>query len=116
MNGIEILSTAEVATASAFNWEFAGWLFLGLVAAGVIVGAIFGIVFEDWYVFVVVLATFACVGLMIGTVGGLTEPVPTAYETQYKITVSDEVSMIEFNEKYEIISQEGKIYTVRERK
>ena len=116
MNGIEVLSIAEVATASEFNWELAGWLLFGLVAAGVIVGAILGIVSKDWSVFGLVLATFACVGLMIGAVGGVTEQVPTEYETQYKITISDDVSMAEFTEKYEIISQEGKIYTVRERK
>ena len=40
--------------------------------------------------------------------------VPTGtYE--YQITVSDDVTMNEFNEKYEIISQQGEIYTVVER-
>ena len=39
----------------------------------------------------------------------------TKYETQYKVTISDEVKMDEFCEKYEIIEQDGKIYTVRER-
>ena len=37
------------------------------------------------------------------------------YETQYKVLISDEVSMNEFVAKYEIISQEGCIYTVRNR-
>lgn len=39
---------------------------------------------------------------------------PTAYETHYKVLISDEVSMNEFLEQYEIIDQEGKIFTVRE--
>lgn len=34
---------------------------------------------------------------------------------EYKVTISDEVSMNEFYEKYEVLDQEGKIYTVRER-
>ena len=34
---------------------------------------------------------------------------------QYKVTIDETVSMVEFMDKYEIIDQEGKIYTVRER-
>lgn len=37
------------------------------------------------------------------------------YETRYQVTVDDSVSMNEFQDKYEIIEVEGKIYTVRER-
>ena len=35
--------------------------------------------------------------------------------TQYKVTISDEVNFTEFNDKYEIIEQDGKIYTIKER-
>ena len=34
---------------------------------------------------------------------------------QYKVTIDETVSMVKFMDKYEIIDQEGKIYTVRER-
>jgi hypothetical protein len=34
---------------------------------------------------------------------------------QYKVTISDSVSMVEFNEKYDVIEVEGKIYTIREK-
>ncbi len=37
------------------------------------------------------------------------------YETLYQVTVDDSVSMNEFQNKYEIIKIEGKIYTVKER-
>lgn len=37
------------------------------------------------------------------------------HETRYQVTVDDSVSMNEFQNKYEIIEVEGKIYTVRER-
>lgn len=36
-------------------------------------------------------------------------------DTEYDVVISDEVSMNEFTEKYEIIEQNGKIYTVKER-
>ena len=39
----------------------------------------------------------------------------TSDYTQYKVTISEEVNFVEFNEKYEIISQDGKIYTIKER-
>ncbi|MBO5967681.1 MAG: hypothetical protein J6S14_04180 [Clostridia bacterium] len=34
--------------------------------------------------------------------------------TQYKVTISDDVNLIEFLEKYEILDTEGEIYTIRE--
>lgn len=34
---------------------------------------------------------------------------------EYKVTISDEVNFNEFKDKYEILGQEGKIYTIRER-
>ena len=37
------------------------------------------------------------------------------YEIHYQVTVDDSVSMNEFQNKYEIIEVEGKIYTVRDR-
>lgn len=37
------------------------------------------------------------------------------YETRYQVTVDDSVSMNKFQDKYEIIEVEGKIYTARER-
>ena len=51
-------------------------------------------------------------GLLAGILVGLTEI--EHYET-YKVTISDEVSMNEFMDKYEILNQDGKIYTVKER-
>lgn len=35
--------------------------------------------------------------------------------TKYKVTISEEVKLKEFNEKYEIIDQDGEIYTIVER-
>ena len=34
-------------------------------------------------------------------------------EYKYKVTIDDTVSLTEFYEKYEIIDQEGKIYTIK---
>lgn len=34
---------------------------------------------------------------------------------EYKVTIDNEVSFKEFNERYEIINQEGEIYTIIEK-
>ena len=36
-------------------------------------------------------------------------------EYTYKVTISDEVNFVEFSNKYEIIDQDGLIYTIKER-
>ena len=40
--------------------------------------------------------------------------IPNAKTVEYKVTINENVSLIEFNEKYEIIEQNGKIYTIKE--
>ena len=39
---------------------------------------------------------------------------PTTY-LEYKVTISDEVSMVEFYDKYEIIDVDGEIYTIKDK-
>ena len=77
--------------------------------------------------FVITLITFdidevcgvviaVCISIAIGLGGGFisgrfaNNPIP-----QYKVIISEEVSMVEFYEKYEIIDQEDLIFTVREK-
>ena len=55
-------------------------------------------------------------GIMAGAIfGGGIFATPASYETHYKVAIDDSVSMNEFLDKYEILDQEGKIYTVKER-
>lgn len=118
MNGVEILSQSEVVTARAFNW----------VAFSVITVVLFVAVGIGTYLLVRMelgssktgnIAFSICVALILsfmfgGLAGGVTS-IPTERETHYKVTIDDSVSMNEFLDKYEIIDQEGKIYTVKER-
>ena len=62
----------------------------------------------------------ASVGTLVGIVAGFIVAIVVGsaeieYYPTYKVTISDEVSMNEFMDKYEILNQEGKIYTVKER-
>ena len=116
MNGVEILATEEVATAFTFNWMYF-WIMMG-VAIGIFVldGIIISVADGELMSLVITLCFGIVSGLLFGGIVGWGKQIPTEYETQYKVTISDEVPMNEFLERYEIIEQEGKIYTVRERK
>ena len=113
MNGVEILSTQEVEIEYDFN-STAFCIAFGIVCFIFIIYGIYqSIKFYDWIGYYIVLGLI--LGIAIGLLVGTTFGTPSKYETQYKVAVSDEVLMNEFNEKYEIVEQEGKIYTVRER-
>ena len=115
MTGVEILATQEVATAFGMNWNA---LLLTVVLGGFFSAFLFSVVLiELWNWWQRILFGFGVglvVALLVGCVAFQNDR-PLEYETQYKITISDEVPMNDFLERYEIVSQEGKIYTVRER-
>ena len=115
MTGVEILASSEVAIEYTFNWAAFG------IAYGVIfaVFVAFGIFMTVRYDELIQMLIGVVLGLIIG---GIFSPIigfvlvkPSKYETEYKVTISEEVSMTEFYEHYEVIEQDGKIFTVRER-
>lgn len=119
MFGVEILTSQEVVIEYAFNW-FAFWIGFGItVISVIIIGALSVICYKDELPVAARFSMFIllglCGGIFIGCSFGRLLKTPTKYETQYKVTISDEVKMDEFCEKYEIIEQDGKIYTVRDR-
>ena len=120
MTGVEILAAEEVAIAFGFSWS-AFWI--AYVISAFVLGLLAFIVFSAdrrtmddnrFNVNAAIITGLLC-GILPGIMCGEVFQNPTDYETQYKITIDDSVSMNEFNEKYEIIDQEGKIYTVREK-
>ena len=109
MQGIEFLTSTQVVTNYTFNTT-AFWI-TALIVIGISV--LIGIYEME------VLPCSLCgviFGLLLGCLVGGALSEPTEYETQYKVTISDETSMTEFVEQYEIIDQDGKIFTVREHK
>ena len=115
MAGVEILATQEVATAFTFNWMGCFIWFGVSLATFLIVGGIASILHDDVSLFVAIVIVGLIFSVAIGVLVGFCDGTPTEYETQYKVTISDEVPMNEFFDKYEIIDQEGKIYTVKDR-
>ena len=119
MKGVEILSTTEVATEWMFNWK-AFWITLAVMSITMFVISIVIYVWDGG----LNIAFIPSVTILCGVIGGLGFgvlfggiicPTPTKYETQYKVTISDEVPMNDFLEKYEIIDQDGKIYVIQEK-
>lgn len=114
MTGVEILATQEVATSFGFSWE-KFWMALMIVTIiGCFIGLLVSLANRDFECLAVGCILGAIFGVLLGTGLGV-NGLPTEYETQYKVTISDDVQMNEFLDKYEIVDQEGKIYTVRER-
>ena len=54
-----------------------------------------------------------CVALLMGT--KIRQTTNQIDYIEHEVLVDDSVSLTEFNEKYEIVSQKGKIYVVREK-
>lgn len=110
MNGVEILSSETIY--SPILPEY--WLGIGLgVALLFIVAMAFCFANEN------IILGFICMILslsfvFVGCLGGTCKKTDIDH-IEYKVTVDDSVSMNEFLNKYEILEQEGKIYTVRER-
>lgn len=115
MTGVETLAAQDVAIAFTFNWVGC-FIWFGIAfAAFFIGGAIAGFVHDDVGIFGAMVIVGIIFSVVIGVLVGFLDGAPTEYETQYKVTISDGVPMNEFLERYEIVDQEGKIYTVRER-
>ena len=62
---------------------------------------------------------FICIALafgsaIVGSLGGIYSKTNINH-IEYKVIIDDSVSMNEFLDKYEILDQEGKIYTVKEK-
>lgn len=61
-----------------------------------------------------ILIAIAIIGIAICGIGASIKT-NKIVDTKYQVIVSDDVNFNEFHEKYEIIEQNGKIYTVREK-
>ena len=109
MNGVIILNSYESLT------NFGSILLMSILCAWFLAAAIVALFallkygcdsWKEFAILVVRVVLFIVCGCLIPE---------DKYETHYQVTVDNSVSMNEFQNKYEIIEVEGKIYTVRER-
>lgn len=114
MNGVEILASEKIVSETAFGWT-GFWITFGIIfiiSLSLAIAAIRDKCISIGVSFIVIGLIAA--SLLGASIGKIAEK-PIAYKNRYKVIISDEVSMNEFNERYEVIDQEGKIYTVEER-
>lgn len=111
MQGVEILSTETI-----YDTILPGWC--GVIA--IIVMLICTIPFaisatEGKTVGVIICTALFAVGIFIVAFSFSSNENSINY-ISYEVTIDDSVSMTDFMDKYDILDQRGKIYTVRERK
>lgn len=106
LEGVEILST-YTGYIKAFNFTW----FFAIIIAALITGIICSIIVSDYEVIVLCLIAGTFIGAAVGIINERT----IGEYPIYKITVSEDVNFTEFNDAYEILEQDGKIYTIKER-
>ena len=115
MDGIEILSVIEEPVL-LFNEGAFGSTFCITLVIFLFIAIYLSITENEWLYFPLFSAAGMLAGALLGLVaGGIFIQKTDEVEISYKVTVSEEVPLNEFLDKYEIIDQDGKIYTVRER-
>lgn len=111
MEGVTILNTIEV-MASTWGFSIAG-LIVAILTLFILIGAIFSIV-KDEGPEATLLCAVAVVGIFVSLMCFGTANEYFDYY-KYQVVIDDSVSLTEFMEKYEILDQEGLIYTVKEK-
>ena len=116
MQGITILAERQIPT-DAINVA----LVITLIIIGGIIGAIVNIFVSvdndmGWGAGILLGILIIFIGTSLGALIGIVADViiPYQYETVYDVLIDNDVSMIEFLKHYEIIDQNGLIFTVRE--
>jgi amino acid transporter len=118
-NGLILLNTKETLEHIKFDWYFAGksasWIAIIITTILVIVSVIsiiYGI--QEYEEGATALGIVAIVIAIIITIATLIHEVNRTYP-QYQVTITEKTNMKEFYEKYDIISQEGLIFTIRDK-
>ena len=110
MTGVEILSSETI-----YNTIFPAWVLAVSLFSLFVLAALTTYWFCEERVLMAVLGIIALVGCIAIATMACTSNKNDINHIEYKVTIDDSVSMNEFLEKYEILDQEGKIYTVKER-
>lgn len=111
MNGVEILSSIyEYESLMSPFWA----LGFGIAALIIVIIGLLTLTFDNIQDKLLILEVVLIAAMIICIIGAYIKT-DEIIDTTYKVTIDDSVSMNEFLDKYEILDQEGKIYTVKER-
>ena len=119
MNGVEILAEEIIYQFNPFNIGFwiAASVVLVILGGAVIISCIRCGSFDgvDFGIMFLILILAFVVGLLGGIIVDELYPNGEIEYIEYQVIIDDSVSMNEFLDHYEILGQNGKIYTVKER-
>ena len=107
LEGVTVLNTFVISSAigsGTFILMIAVCLFLGLIA---------GLAVWDGKVVPAIISSLLCTAL--GVVVIVATSVNEEDVVRYEVTVSEEVNLTDFTERYKIIEQRGDIYVIEER-
>lgn len=118
-NGLILLNTQDAFDHVKFDWYFAGkplsWIAVIITTILVIIGVIL-IIYgrEEFEEGAIVLGIICIVTAIIIMVVTLVHEVHKVYP-QYQVTITEKTNMKEFYEKYDVIKQDGMIFTIRDK-
>lgn len=110
MTGITILNTIEVA--------ITGNIALGLGVGGFVGCVLFGVLLivssHDNNLFFTWLSGIFCLISVCCMIAGIFSS-PKFHHYEYEVLIDEEVNLVDFYEKYDIIEKKGEIYVIKER-
>ena len=121
-NGLILLNTIETSEHVRFDWYFAGkplsWVAVISAAILVIMGILLLIKAQDAPYYDkdgIIAFGIICILLSIGIIViTLIHDVTKPYQ-QYQVTITEKTNMKEFYDKYDILKQDGMIFTIRDK-
>ena len=117
LKGVTILNSYDIITP---EWNDKIFLLLFLVFVSIIGIALIVYIFrnskqrKDAFVPSFIVSIFTLLGIFV-SIHGFTHLPENKYQTRYEVTISDEVNFNEFNSRYEVVKQNGLIYTIIEK-
>ena len=117
LKGINVLNTYDIVSS-----EYHDIIFPAVVFTCIAVGGIAIIIYmlldskliKDAVVPSVIVVIFTLFA-MVASIYGFTNLPENKYQTRYDVTIDDTVNFNEFTSKYEVVKQEGLIYTIVEK-
>lgn len=117
LKGINVLNTYDIVSS-----EYHDIIFPAVVFTCIAVGGIAIIIYmlldskliKDVVVPSVIVVIFTLFA-MVASIYGFTNLPENKYQTRYDVTIDDTVNFNEFTSKYEVVKQEGLIYTIVEK-
>ena len=117
LKGINVLNTYDVVS-SEWNDNIFPAVAFACLAVIVIALVIYILLItkpiQDAVVPVLLLSLFT-LACMFVSIYGFTHLPENKYQTRYEVTINDDVNFNEFTSKYEVVKQEGLIYTIVEK-